>query len=470
MLRRFSVNFALFSMTVDGLSVLSSLYLATIFRPWLNQFSWFEPIPAPIVIPAALYLIFPVIWVVIYSAFSIYDGRKYLRAMDEFSMLSFAMLIASVSAAGILYFSYRDVSRAMFLTFIFLVYMSCLLWRILARIYFRTQKHSPERIRHVLVVGAGTLGQKVKTQLFASEMPNLSFAGFVDDNSALRVEDMLLLGGAREIRELLMLHQVTDVVIALPHSEYHQMSEIVQQMEDVPVQVWVALGFFDLALYNTTIEDFAGIPMLDLRASAIDDYQRMIKRAFDITFGLIALVLSLPLMAISALIVFFEDGLPILYRPKRVGENGRLFEMLKFRTMLKNAEQLQGQVEKRDADGNIIHKSREDPRITRAGRFLRRFSLDELPQFINVVRGDMSLVGPRPEMPYLVEKYQPWQRKRFAIPPGITGWWQVNGRSDKPMHLHTEDDLYYIAHYSLWLDILILMRTIWVIFVGKGAY
>jgi exopolysaccharide biosynthesis polyprenyl glycosylphosphotransferase len=470
MLRRFSVNFALFSMTVDGLSVLSSLHLATVLRPWLNQFSWIEPIPGPVVIPVALYLVFPLIWVVIYSAFSIYDGRKYLRAMDEFSMLSFAMLIASISAAGILYFSYRDVSRAMFLTFILLVYMICLSWRILARIYFRAQKHSPERTRHVLVVGAGTLGQKVKTQLLESEMPRLSFAGFVDDNSARLIEDRMLLGSAREIRELLVRHQVTDVVIALPHSEYHQMSEIVQRMEDMPVQVWVALGFFDLALYNTTIEDFAGIPMLDLRASAIDDYQRMIKRAFDITFGLVALILSLPLMVMSALIVFFEDGLPILYRPKRVGENGRLFEMLKFRTMLKDAEQLQSQVEKRDADGNVIHKSREDPRITRAGRFLRRFSLDELPQFINVVRGDMSLVGPRPEMPYLVEKYQPWQRKRFAIPPGITGWWQVNGRSDKPMHLHTEDDLYYIAHYSLWLDILILMRTIWVIFIGKGAY
>ena len=470
MLRRFSVNFALFSMLLDGLFVILSLRAAVIFRPVLNQLSWIEQIPSPVIVPMALYVLFPLIWVIIYSALSIYDGRKYLRAMDEFAMLSLAMLIASVSAAGILYFSYRDVSRALFLVFILLAYLICLVWRILVRVYFRAQKASPDRVRHVLVVGAGTLGQKVKAQLLESEIPNLTFKGFVDDNSVSWMEPDSLLGAPNEIRDVLKQHGITDVVIALPHSAYHQMSDIVQKMEDMPVKVWVALGFFDLALYNTTIEDFAGIPMLDLRASAIDDYQRMIKRAFDMFFGLFALILALPFMAASALIIFLEDGPPVLFRQKRVGENGRLFEMLKFRTMLKNAEQIQSQVEKRDANGNIIHKSKEDPRITRAGRFLRRFSLDELPQFVNVVRGDMSLVGPRPELPYLVEKYQPWQRKRFAIPPGITGWWQVNGRSDKPMHLHTEDDLYYIANYSLWLDIIILMRTVWAIFAGRGAY
>jgi len=238
----------------------------------------------------------------------------------------------------------------------------------------------------------------------------------------------------------------------------------------LPVGVWIALGFFDLALYRTDIDDFAGIPMLDLRASAIDDYQRMIKRAFDIFFVVIALLPALPLMMLSALLIFLEDGAPVLFRQKRVGENGRLFKMLKFRTMIKNAEQLQAQMEKRDADGNLIHKTKDDPRVTRVGHLLRRLSLDELPQLFNILAGTMSLVGPRPEMPYLVEKYQPWQRKRFAVPPGLTGWWQVNGRSDKPMHLHTEDDLYYIQNYSIWLDVQILVRTGWAVLFGKGAY
>ncbi len=471
MLRRFSTNFALFSMALDGFSVVASLWLAALFRPVLNAPEWVISLsPQEVIVPPVLYILFPFVWVLIYSALSIYDGRKYLRVMDEFAVLSLAMLIASVSAAGILYFSYRNVSRALFLVFISLTYLACLVWRIVARLYFRTQKTTPDRVRRIVVVGTGPLGQKVKAQLLESNSTNLVFVGYIEDRPVESEYAESTLGRADEIRDVLKRHDITDVVIALPYSAYHQMGDIVQRMEDMPVQVWVALGFFDLALYNTTIEDFAGIPMLDLRASAIDDYQRMIKRAFDVFFGLIALILALPLMAVSALMIFLEDGSPILYRPKRVGENGRLFEMLKFRTMLKNAEQLQSQVEKRDSDGNIIHKSKDDPRVTRVGRFLRRFSLDELPQFINIVRGDMSLVGPRPEMPYLVEKYQPWQRKRFAIPPGLTGWWQVSGRSDKPMHLHTEDDLYYIQNYSIFLDIQILIKTVWVVLVGRGAY
>jgi lipopolysaccharide/colanic/teichoic acid biosynthesis glycosyltransferase len=196
----------------------------------------------------------------------------------------------------------------------------------------------------------------------------------------------------------------------------------------------------------------------------------MLKRVFDLFIGFFALVLALPLMALSGLLIFLEDGPPILFRQKRVGKNGHLFEMLKFRTMVKGAEQLQSQVERRDLDGNLIHKVRDDPRVTRVGRLLRRFSLDELPQLFHVLAGTMSLVGPRPEMPYLVDTYEPWQRKRFAVSPGMTGWWQVTGRSDKPMHLHTEDDLYYIQHYSIWLDLQIIVRTIWVVLIGKGSY
>jgi lipopolysaccharide/colanic/teichoic acid biosynthesis glycosyltransferase len=168
----------------------------------------------------------------------------------------------------------------------------------------------------------------------------------------------------------------------------------------------------------------------------------MLKRVFDLSVGLFALTLALPLMALSVLMVHLEDGAPVIFRQKRVGKNGYLFTMFKIRTMVKNAEQLQSQAQKRDVDGNLIHKTKDDPRVTRVGRVLRRFSLDELPQLFNVLGGTMSLVGPRPEIPYLADEYAPWQRKRFDVLPGMTGWWQIRGRSDRPMHLHTEDDLY----------------------------
>lgn len=468
MLRRFSVNFALFSMLLDGLSTALGLFLSVTLRPLLNSFAIIKVIEDPILVPPVLYVIFPFIWVVIFSALSIYDGRKFLRAADELAVLFLSTFIASISTAGILYFSYREVSRALFIVFVITTFLLCFVWRVLARVYFRKRRELSTTSRRLLVVGTGALGQDVGKQIQNSHWENLTLVGFVEDRNTQ--QDTTSLGSRAELKELIRRHQVTDVVIALPYSAYHQMTEIVACLDELPVGVWIALGFFDLALYRTDIEDFAGIPMLDLRASAIDDYQRMIKRAFDVCFVLFVLIPALPFMAISALLVFLEDGAPVLIRQKRVGENGRLFEMLKFRTMVRNAEQLQSQVERRDADGNLIHKTKDDPRVTRVGRLLRRFSLDELPQLFNILAGTMSVVGPRPEMPYLVDTYQPWQRKRFAVPPGLTGWWQVSGRSDKPMHLHTDDDLYYIQNYSIWLDLQIMVRTIWTVLIGRGSY
>jgi len=196
----------------------------------------------------------------------------------------------------------------------------------------------------------------------------------------------------------------------------------------------------------------------------------MFKRAFDLLFGFLALIFAFPIMALCVLMVYFEDGFPVIFRQKRVGKDGQLFEMFKIRTMVKGAEQLQSRIGMFDLDGNPIHKTKDDPRVTSVGRFLRRFSLDELPQLFNVLAGTMSLVGPRPEIPYLAEKYEPWQWKRFEALPGITGWWQVNSRNNEPMYLHVEDDLYYIQNYSLWLDLQIIARTLWVIVIGKGSF
>jgi exopolysaccharide biosynthesis polyprenyl glycosylphosphotransferase len=469
MLRRFSINFALLSMLLDGLSVAFCLWFAAFIRPAMNEFSFIKPLLDAEVLPWTLYILFPLIWVVIFSSLSIYDGRKFLRWADELAALFLSTFVASISSAGILYFSFRNVSRALFIVFVTSTFLLCLLWRILARLYFRTRPKDSTISRRLAVIGTGPLGKNVARQIQGSPRENLALIGFIDDGYG-GSENSPVLGRLEELRNVIARHQITDVVIALPYSAYHQMSEIVTCLDDLPVGVWIALGFFDLALYRTDIEDFAGIPMLDLRASAIDDYQRLIKRAFDLFIGIPAAIFALPLMALCALLIFLEDGSPVLIRQKRVGENGRLFEMLKFRTMIKDAEQLQSQVEKRDAAGNLIHKTKDDPRVTRVGRLLRRLSLDELPQLFNILSGTMSVVGPRPEMPFLVDRYQPWQRKRFAVPPGLTGWWQVNGRSDKPMHLHTEDDLYYIQNYSIWLDLQIIVRTIWVVLVGKGSY
>lgn len=470
MLRRFSINFAIFSMLLDFMGVLLGLKVAVLLRPFLDGIPIIKTIPEPVNLPASIYLIFPIAWVGILSAFSIYDGRRYLRVVDEYAMLTLASFIAAISMAGILYLSFRLVSRALFFLFVVIVYVIFLTWRGFARLAFRLRKDWPDVSRRILIVGAGPLGVRIGDQIRQAHIEKMQCIGYVDDDMGLDLTHPELLGKIENLGKIVNECNITDVIIALPYSVYQRMSEVVKKTTVLPVKVWIALGFFDLALYKTDIEDFAGVPMIDLRAPALSDYQRLMKRGFDLFFGILAFLLALPVMGLISLILWIFEGRPILFMQKRVGENGRIFNICKFRTMVKNAEQLQSVVEHSDTKGNLIHKRKDDPRITGIGRFLRKFSLDELPQLINVVNGTMSLVGPRPELPYLVEKYDAWQRKRFAVPPGLTGWWQINGRSDRPMHLNTEDDLFYIRNYSIWLDIQILIRTVWVVLIGKGSY
>jgi exopolysaccharide biosynthesis polyprenyl glycosylphosphotransferase len=458
-------------MLIDMLVIAASLWIAVTVRPLLNSFSFIMTLPASVGLPLAVYFLFPIIAVIIFSTFALYDGKKYLRAVDEFSTLTFAFLILSISLAGILYFSFRDVSRALFVMFISLSFCGFVFWRILARIYFRFRKEQLNgQTRRMLVVGAGPLAHSVCSSIIIHSIENLTVVGYIDDDGMTTIDGLEILGKFEDINQVVSNYHISDVVLALSHSEYQILSHIVSLIENAPVHVWLALGFFDLALYKMDITEVAGIPVLDLRASALNEYQLQVKRAFDLVFGSVAFIVSLPLMLITSLAIWLQDRGPIIFKQARVGENGRLFTMYKFRTMVPNADSLRNTASHDDENGNHIHKTPGDPRITPVGHFLRRFSLDEFPQLVNVLEGSMSLVGPRPELPYLVEKYQPWQRKRFTVPPGMTGWWQVNGRSDRPLHLNTEDDMFYIQNYSIWMDFVILMRTIWAVIIGRGSF
>lgn len=468
MFRRFSINFALFSMGVDASLVALALFIATSSRRSLNPLPFVITIDEPIVMPWVLYVIFPLIWVLISMLFSVYDGRRNLSLIDEITSLTMASLLATVSLAGTLYLSFRMISRILFLVFVALAYIGMLSWRLIARLGLRLG-YRPESQRRVLIIGAGRVGRQVLEQIEHNAMLGLTAVGFLDDDPEKR-NQVRLLGNLGDVCRVVEKYAVTDVVIALPQRAYQAVNDLVVEVHTLPVKVWVIPDYFQLALHKAVVDDFAGLPMLDLRAPALNDYQRMVKRAFDLVITALALPPALLLMGVIAIAIRLEGPGPIILCQTRVGENGKLFGTYKFRTMVPNAEELRHLVEHYDEQGNLIHKTANDPRVTRVGRLLRRRSLDELPQLFNILLGEMSWVGPRPELPYLVERYQPWQRRRFAVPPGLTGWWQVNGRSDKPMHLHTEDDLYYVQNYSLMLDILILFKTIGTVLRGKGAF
>ena len=449
MFRRFSTDFAIFSIAFDGVITALVLYLANIVRWRLDFIPFLKPFPYGVHIPFILYLLFPVIWVSVLLQFAVYDGRKNLRILDELTNLTLGSLLASISMAGILYLSYRDVSRFMFLSFVGTTYIIMMGWRIFYRLIFRFTPFNHAQKRNVLILGAGSRGVQLMEQVSRNSSLGLRFVGFLDDDLTKKEILTKVLGTLAEVRRIVKMQTVSDVVLALPRSAYSRLNQVVSELHDLPVRVWVIPDYFSLTMHRAVVEEFAGIPMLDLRAPALSEYQRMIKRGFDLVVSILILPVLLLVMGIIALCIHLESKGPILFRQKRVGENGRIFEIVKLRTMVDGAEKMRYMVDHINEKGEFIYKTPDDPRVTKVGKILRKTSMDEFPQIFNVLRGEMSLVGPRPELPDLVDKYETWQRKRFAVPQGITGWWQVRGRSDRPMHLHTEDDLYYVQHYSI---------------------
>jgi len=227
---------------------------------------------------------------------------------------------------------------------------------------------------------------------------------------------------------------------------------------------------FQMSLGKMTVSTLAGIPLIGITQKSISGFRQVLKRMVDILFSLTVLIVISPLLGLIALIIKMDSDGPVFFGQERVGKNGRIFTLYKFRSMTQDAEIQRDLIQDlNEADGPLF-KIKDDPRLTGAGRWLRRFSLDELPQLYNVLRGDMSLVGPRPALAEEVEKYQPWHRRRLEIAPGITGLWQVSGRSDLPFDEMALLDIYYAERWNPALDFKILLRTIPTVILGDGAY
>lgn len=476
MFKRFTTNYMAVLFLVDTILIQCSLIAAIQLRfmlpvgqalkpEWANSLVY---LPGP-----SLFLAIAALWMTAFLALSVYTPHRVTYWHDEFSRILLAHTIAALSFAGLLYLANLELARLTYLYFYILVLLALYGYRSLLRLWHRWRRTGDVGVLRVLIVGAGKVGSDIVSEWNRRPWYGVQILGFLDDarsKEGALVAGLPVLGTIDEAGSIIDRYQVNEVLIALPQRAHHRIANVVATLYEKPVQVYVVPDYFELAFFGATVETFGSIPMIGLREPAIDGLQRFVKRVFDLICSACTLIVLSPLLAVVALAVKLEDGGTVFYRAMRVGENGRLFHMLKFRSMIPNADQMQVAVNQTDEEGNVLHKQPDDPRVTRVGRFLRRTSIDELPQLFNVLKGDMSLVGPRPEMPWLVDKYQPWQRKRFAVPQGITGWWQINGRSDNPMHLHTDQDLYYIQNYSLWLDLQILWRTLFVVLRGRGAY
>lgn len=476
MFKRFSTNYMVLLFLVDMCIVQASLGLGMRLRFLLplgpNLLSiW---VPEFVYVPTILlHLSVGIIWAISLTLGFAYTPRKIIYWFEELQRLLLSHTVAALSLAGLLYMLKVDLSRLTFAYFYVLALAGLLGYRFFLRVWARIQRNHGIGITRVLIIGTGRMGDDVIHQLERQNWTEFQVVGFLDDMADPAEWDSQkypVLGRLDDAVSVSRQYLIDEIIFTLPLHAHARLANLVVRLHELPVRIHVVPDYFDLTFHAATIENIGGIPLIGLRDPAIDGFQRFGKRLMDLFLAGLGLFFLWPIMLLVAIAIKLEDWGPILYSSPRVGENGRLFYMHKFRSMVVNADKLQHMVSQTDENGKVLFKHADDPRITRIGRFIRRTSIDELPQLFNVLRGDMSLVGPRPELPWLVDSYEPWQRKRFAVPQGITGWWQVNGRSENPMHLHTDQDLYYIQHYSLWLDIQILWRTISVVFRGRGAY
>jgi exopolysaccharide biosynthesis polyprenyl glycosylphosphotransferase len=457
----------------DLLIVLLALLIATELRTTLPIGTGGALDDATVYVPPFIYALALLCWSIGLVSSGAYSPHHSLRWFNEAWRVTWGTILATILMGGVVYMTYRQLSRLQFIYF-FIVTLSLLLaYRAGFRLYYRSLGRARPGGSRILIAGAGDLGERVSKAILDHSRWGYVLVGFLDDDpekAGRKLHGIPILGPLSGLSSAVSDLHIDEVWAALPMRAHEKLNEIIVTLEKAPIRVKVVPDYYSMALIRAQPEVLGGIPVIGLREPVIEGVPRLIKRGFDLLVGGVLSLLVLPGMALIALLIRLDSRGPILFRQTRVGENGRLFGMFKFRTMFIGAAAEGPPEPQATTDSQLPHKRKDDPRVTRFGKLLRRYSLDELPQFLNVLLGDMSLVGPRPEMPWLVDQYQSWQRQRFAVPQGMTGWWQINGRSDKPMHLHTEDDLYYVYNYSIWLDLWILLRTPFSVISGQGAF
>lgn len=427
--------------------------------------------------PLSAYLPFLILYVVLTPVFFVVDGvyRTWPRSwMDQVYRITNATAKVTVLMLAITFvFRPRYYSRAMLIEVGLLTILLLALVRGVEGGLIAYLRAKGIGIKRVVIVGAGEVGRTVMRTIVARPDLGYRVVGFVDDNPDKGYTDIgrfKALGPLDNLPAILDEERPDEVIITLPWMYHRKIMGIVRECERRYVRARIVPDLFQMSLTQVNVEDLGGVPLIGVRTASISKGALLVKRLIDVTVAAVGLLLCAPLFGLLALAIRLDSPGPIIFRQTRVGLRGRHFEMYKFRSMHVGAEEQQDLLaDLNEADGPIF-KIRDDPRLTRVGRILRRLSLDELPQLVNVLRGEMSLVGPRPPVPAEVEKYQEWHKKRLAAPPGMTGLWQVSGRSRLPFDEMVLLDVYYIENWSLWLDFKILMRTFPKVLLGEGAY
>ena len=329
-------------------------------------------------------------------------------------------------------------------------------------------------VQRTLVIGAGDIGRSVLRTMIARKELGYQPIGYLDEDAVLGSVDLGRvkgLGGVENLQNVLRQQQVDHVVITLAWSNYDRILKLIQICQKYRVEVSVVPDVFQLNVQQVQVENVDGIPLLRVNGYVpLKGSNRLLKRAMDIILIVLLSPILLLIFGIVMLAIRLEGPGPIYYTARRVGENGQEFKMMKFRSMVPNADELRDELVKAFDLDPRHPKLKDDPRITKVGKIIRRTSIDELPNLLNVLAGHMSLVGPRPPTPEEVTLYEPWHMQRLQVKPGMTGLWQVSGRSEVPFDEMCLLDIYYIENWSMQLDAQILMMTIPRVLLRHGAY
>lgn len=460
---------------VDVILINQAFVLAYWVRYDLQLFRAVDPafnVPYRVYLPFVA--LFTLLLILVYRQQGVYRLRRQISWVDELYAIVNGTATGTVITI-VFIFLYRAgfYSRIIFLYAGIFSVLFLGLSRLIKVTVLRRMHRQGIGLKHVLIIGAGEVGRTVMRAVVANPEYGLRIVGFLDDHPAKGETDIgrfKALGRIDNLIDVLEVIRLDEVFITLPWQYHRKIMIIMNLCERKNVRTRIVPDLFQMRISHMQVEELAGVPMIGIKEVGISGLNQLIKRVIDITFATLGLALSAIPMGLMALMIKIESAGPVLFAQERVGKNGKPFTIYKFRSMIEGADQQKETLQDlNEADGPLF-KIKDDPRMTRIGKLMRRFSIDELPQLYNVLAGDMSLIGPRPPIPSEVEQYKEWHKRRLEIAPGLTGLSQVSGRSELTFDETALLDIYYIENWSPALDTKILLQTIPRVIFGGGAY
>ena len=466
-------------MALDALMVLAAALFAMLYRvqtslvagtAGASSGSLFHMRPAGQLL--ILFGGFTVALLVISRRFNLYTPMRMSSFLHEQRLSVQACFISGLLLTGSLYIiGAEDISRGVVLMTIGLITVALSLRRLIYRALLYRRFDRGLGTRNVLIVGTGPEAHAMRHHLESIRHLGFTFKGFIDFSPAgsrLTSTSGDVVGSLDTLFEHARKQFIDEILFTSP-CERGIVQDVLEQARMHGVDLRVVPDMYDGIAWNSPIEYIGQFPTIPLHRGHVPEIALMLKRVFDVVFSIVALILVTPLLFAVAIAIKLDSHGPVFYSSERIGKKGRVFRCTKFRTMVCDAENRRAEFMHMNERDGVLFKITNDPRITKLGRFLRKYSLDELPQFYNVLRGDMSVVGPRPPIASEVREYKVSHLRRLDVLPGVTGLWQVQGRQDPSFDSYVSLDVTYIENWSMWLDIKIILRTIIVVFAGTGS-